>query len=135
MLAALDQTRHSQDVSFRLEADNHLTDKAMLYASLATACKAGIFYGQPAQLQVDWGYVRPEHVATSELGGKSRFFGDSLQIDMAVFDSVLFDRQSSLSLWAGPVGTQPLIAGLGRDEPDLQLLTVLQPAYDPRACH
>jgi len=113
VLAALDQTRQSQDVSFRLEADYHITDKAMLYASLATAYKAGIFYGQPAQVQVDWGYVRPEHVVTSEFGGKSRFFGDSLQIDAAIFDSVLFDRQSSLSLWAGPVGTQPLIAGLG----------------------
>ncbi len=113
VLAKLDQTRNSQDFSFRLEADDHLTDKAMLYASLATAYKAGIFYGQPAQVQVDWGYVRPEHVVTSEFGGKSRFFGDSLQIDMALFDTVLFDRQSSLSLWAGPVGTQPLIAGLG----------------------
>jgi outer membrane receptor protein involved in Fe transport len=30
-----------------------------------------------------------------------------------VFDTDIRDRQSSLSLWAGPVGTQPLIAGLG----------------------
>jgi len=113
VLAALDQTHHSRDVSFRFEADYHVTDKAMLYASVATAYKAGIFYGQPAQVQVDWGYVNPEHVVTTEFGGKSRFFGDSLQIDAALFDTVLFDRQSSLSLWAGPVGTQPLIAGLG----------------------
>jgi outer membrane receptor protein involved in Fe transport len=38
---------------------------------------------------------------------------DSLQFDAAVFDTDIRDRQSSLSLWAGPVGTQPLIAGLG----------------------
>jgi iron complex outermembrane receptor protein len=113
VLAALDESRWNQNVSYRLEPDYHLTDKVMLYASLATAYKAGIFYGQPAQVQVDWGYVQPEHVRTAELGIKSRFLHDSLQFDMAAFDTDIRDRQSSLSLWAGPVGTQPLIAGLG----------------------
>jgi iron complex outermembrane receptor protein len=113
VLAALDESRWNQNVSYRIEPDYHLTDKVMLYASLATAYKAGIFYGQPAQVQVDWGYVQPEHVRTAELGIKSRFFHDSLQFDTAAFDTDIRDRQSSLSLWAGPVGTQPLIAGLG----------------------
>jgi iron complex outermembrane receptor protein len=113
VLAALDQSHSSQNVSYRLEGDYHLMDKVLLYASAATAYKAGIYYGQPAQVQVDWGYVRPEHVLTTELGIKSRFFGDSLEFDAAVYDSDIHDRQSSLSLWAGPVGTQPLIAGLG----------------------
>jgi iron complex outermembrane receptor protein len=113
VLAALHESRSSQNVSYRLESDYHLTDKVLLYASIATAYKAGIFYGQPAQVQVDWGYVNPEHVRTTELGLKSRFFGDSLQFDAALFDTDIHDRQSSLSLWAGPVGTQPLIAGLG----------------------
>jgi iron complex outermembrane recepter protein len=113
VLAALDESRSSQNVAYRLEPDFHLTDKILLYASVATAYKAGIFYGQPAQVQVDWGYVQPEHVRTTELGIKSRFFGDSVEFDAAVFDTDIHDRQSSLSLWAGPVGTLPLIAGLG----------------------
>ena len=113
VLAALDQSRSSQNVSYRLEPEYHLSDKFLLYASVATAYKAGIFYGQPAQVSVDWGYVNPEHVRTTELGLKSRFFADSLQFNAAVFDTDIRDRQSSLSLWAGPVGTQPLIAGLG----------------------
>jgi iron complex outermembrane recepter protein len=113
VLAALDQSRSSQNVSYRLEPEYHLSDKVLLYASVATAYKAGIFYGQPAQVSVDWGYVNPEHVRTAELGLKSRFFADSLQFNAAVFDTDIRDRQSSLSLWAGPVGTQPLIAGLG----------------------
>jgi iron complex outermembrane receptor protein len=113
VLAALDQSHSSQNVSYRVEPDYHLTDKILVYASVATAYKAGIYYGQPAQVQVDWGYVQPEHVRTVELGLKSRFFHDSLQFDAAVFDTDVRDRQSSLSLWAGPVGTQPLIAGLG----------------------
>jgi iron complex outermembrane receptor protein len=113
VLAALDESRGNQDVSYRLEPDYHVTDKVMLYASVATAYKAGIFYGQPAQVQVDWGYVQPEHVRTAELGLKSRLFHDALQFDAAAFDTDIRDRQSSLSLWAGPVGTQPLIAGLG----------------------
>jgi iron complex outermembrane receptor protein len=113
VLAKLDESRWNQNVSYRIEPDFHLTDKVLLYASIATAYKAGIFYGQPAQVQVDWGYVQPEQVRTAEFGVKSRMFGDSLQIDTAVFDTDIRDRQSSLSLWAGPVGTQPLIAGLG----------------------
>jgi iron complex outermembrane recepter protein len=113
VLAALDQSRSSQNVSYRIEPEYHLTDKILLYASLATAYKAGIFYGQPAQVSVDWGYVNPEHVRTTELGIKSRFFADSLQIDAAIFDTDIRYRQSSLSLWAGPVGALPLIAGLG----------------------
>lgn len=113
LLAALDQSRSSQNVSYRLEPEYHLSDKVLLYASVATAYKAGIFYGQPAQVSVDRGYVNPEHVRTTELGLKSRFFADSLQFNAAVFDTDIRDRQSSLSLWAGPVGTQPLIAGLG----------------------
>jgi iron complex outermembrane receptor protein len=113
VLAALDQSRSSQNLSYRLEPEYRLTDKVLLYASVATAYKAGIFYGQPAQVAVDWGYVNPEHVLTAEIGIKSRFFHDSLQLNAAVFDTDIHDRQSSLSLWAGPVGTQPLIAGLG----------------------
>jgi iron complex outermembrane recepter protein len=113
VLAALDESRSSQNTSYRLEADYHVSNKVLLYGSVATAYKAGIFYGQPAQVQVDWGYVDPEHVRTLELGIKSRFLANSLEMDAAVFDSDIRDRQSSLSLWAGPVGTQPLIAGLG----------------------
>jgi iron complex outermembrane receptor protein len=113
VLAALDESRSSQNVSYRLEPDFHWTDKTLLYASISTAYKAGIFYGQPAQVQVDWGYVQPEHVRTTELGIKSRWFDDSVEIEAALFDTDIHDRQSSLSLWAGPVGTQPLIAGLG----------------------
>jgi len=113
VLAALDDSRSSQNVSYRLEPEFHVSDRLLLYASVATAYKAGIFYGQPAQVSVDWGFVNPEHVRTAELGIKSRFFHDSLQFNAAIFDSEIRDRQSSLSLWAGPVGTQPLIAGLG----------------------
>lgn len=113
VLAALNQSHSSQNVSYRIEPEFHMSDKILAYASVATAYKAGIFYGQPAQVSVDWGYVKPEHVRTTEFGVKSRFFGDSLQINTAVFDTDIRDRQSSLSLWAGPVGTQPLIAGLG----------------------
>jgi outer membrane receptor protein involved in Fe transport len=113
VLAALDDSRSSQNVSYRLEPEYRVSDKILAYASVATAYKAGIFYGQPAQVSVDWGYVNPEHVRTVELGIKSRFVRDSLQINAALFDTDLRDRQSSLSLWAGPVGTQPLIAGLG----------------------
>jgi iron complex outermembrane receptor protein len=113
VLARLDESRTNQNVSYRLGLDYHLKPEVLLYGSLASGYKAGIYYGQPAQVQVDWGYVQPETNLTSELGIKSRFLDDSVQLDLDVFDSVIRNRQSSLSLWAGPVGTQPLIAGLG----------------------
>ncbi|MDE2304522.1 MAG: TonB-dependent receptor [Gammaproteobacteria bacterium] len=113
VLAALDDARANQNLSYRAGLDYHLAPEVLLYGSVATGYKAGIYYGQPAQVQVDWGYVQPETNLTSELGVKSRFADDSVQVDFDVFDSVIRNRQSSLSLWAGPVGTQPLIAGLG----------------------
>jgi len=113
ILAALDQSRSSQNLSFRAEVDYRPTSKMLVYASVASGYKGGIFYGQPAQVQADWGYVAPETELTTELGVKSRFLHDSLEFDAAVFDTDIRNRQSSLSLWSGPVGTQPLIAGLG----------------------
>lgn len=113
VLAALDQSRSSQDVSYRVELDYRPTNRILLYASLATGYKGGIFYGQPAQTQADWGYVLPEHERSTELGIKTRVIGESLQIDSAIFDTDITNRQSSLSLYSGPVGTLPLIAGLG----------------------
>jgi iron complex outermembrane receptor protein len=113
VLAALDQSRSSQNVSFRAEVDYRPTNKILIYASAASGYKGGIFYGQPAQVQADWGYVAPETELTLELGLKSRLLHDSIEFDVAAFDTDIRNRQSSLSLWAGPVGTQPLIAGLG----------------------
>ena len=113
ILAALDQSRSSQNVSFRAEVDYRPTSKILIYASAASGYKGGVFYGQPAQVQADWGYVAPETELTLELGVKSRFLHDSIEFDAAVFDTDIRNRQSSLSLWSGPVGTQPLIAGLG----------------------
>jgi len=113
VLAALDDARSSRNLSYRLEPDFHLGPHVLLYASLASGYKGGIYYGQPAQVRVDWGYVRPEQERSLELGVKSRLLGDTLEWNAAVFDTRIRDRQSSLSLWAGPAGTQPLIAGLG----------------------
>jgi iron complex outermembrane receptor protein len=113
VLAALDQSRSSQNVSFRAELDDHLTRQVLLYASVATGYKGGIFYGQPAQTQADWGYVEPETEITTELGAKTRLLANTLEFNAAAFDTAIRNRQSSLSLYSGPVGTQPLIAGLG----------------------
>lgn len=112
-LAALDEAHTEGNLSYRLGVDFKATDRILLYSSLATSYKAGIFYGQPAQVQGDWGYVRPEHVQSIELGIKSRFFGDSLQWNAALFHSDYRDRQSLLAVWGGPVGTLPIVAAVG----------------------
>lgn len=112
-LAALDEAHSEHDISYKAGLEYHATKEILLYTSLATAYKAGIFYGQPAQVQPDWGYTKPEHVRSVELGLKSRFFADSLQFNAAGFHSDYRDRQSSLAVWSGPVGSLPIVAALG----------------------
>ena len=89
-----------------------------------------------ATAQVDWNYVNPEHVLSTELGIKSRYFGDSLELDAAVFDDgyaggiSYFPRASSLgvvlpsnspgvhSLWAPAFAMKtPLVLKPGSAEP------------------
>ena len=55
----------------------------------------------------------PSMCARWKLAAKAGSSTIPCNLTAALFDSVITDRQSSLSLWAGPVGTQPLIAGLG----------------------
>jgi iron complex outermembrane receptor protein len=112
-LAALDESHTEGNVSYKLGLEAKATEKILLYASLATSYKAGIFYGQPAQVQGDWGYARPEHVKSIEAGIKSRFLADSLQFNAALFHSDYRDRQSLLAVWGGAVGTLPIVAAVG----------------------
>ena len=112
-LAALHESHTEGNLSWKLGLEYKLAEKTLLYTSLATSYKAGIFYGQPAQLQGDWGYARPEHVKSLEAGFKSRFLGDSLQINGALFHSDYRDRQSLLAVWGGSPGTLPIVAAVG----------------------
>jgi iron complex outermembrane receptor protein len=113
VLAQLDDAHTEGDLSYKLGLEFHPSGKTMAYASVATSYKAGIYYGQPAQVQADWGYARPEHVRSLELGFKGRFLEDSVQFDAAIFQGSYRDRQSSLSVWGGTPGTLPIIAAIG----------------------
>lgn len=44
VLTSLDDSRSSHDVSYRIEPDYRLTGRVLVYASVATAYKAGIFH-------------------------------------------------------------------------------------------
>ena len=114
LVAILDESHRNSNVSFKIGPEYHVTDKVMVYGDVATAYKGGIYYGSPAQLQADWGYAEPEHTRNIELGLKSRFLGDSMQFNAAVFDTDYKDRQSSLAVWGSPViGTLPVTVALG----------------------
>jgi len=112
-LASLAESHTEGNLSYKLGLEAKATETILLYTSLATSYKAGIFYGQPAQVQGDWGYARPEHVKSIEAGIKSRFLGNSLQFNAALFHSDYRDRQSLLAVWGGPVGTLPIVAAVG----------------------
>lgn len=107
-LAQLDDTEDSDDLSFRLGLDYAVNNDVLLYASVATGYKGGIYYGTPGLLQPVWGYVDPESVTTYELGGKFTLLDGRMQLNGAVFQSDYEDRQSLLLVTAAPnvfVGT------------------------------
>jgi iron complex outermembrane receptor protein len=67
----------SDDVSWRLDVANAVSDELMLYASIATGYKSGGFG--------DYGTYGPENLVAYEAGGKSRWLDGRLTLNGALF--------------------------------------------------
>lgn len=103
LAAALDESHSGSNVTFTTGLNYHLDKSTMLYGSVSSGYKAGVFYGLAAVTPQAWGYTAPERVTDVELGVKSRSFKDRLQLNAAVFDADYHGRQSSVTI------TSPLI--------------------------
>jgi iron complex outermembrane receptor protein len=67
--------------TFRAALDHHLTDDALLYASVSTGFKSG---GYNTQVYSDGAY-QPETLTAYEVGAKTEFFDHKLRIDLSGF--------------------------------------------------
>ena len=82
------------NVSGKIGLDAQLTVDVLVYASVATSYKAGLFYGGVGTTPGVLDYVEPEEVTAYEAGFKSLLLDGSLQLNGAVYSYEYDDRQS-----------------------------------------
>jgi iron complex outermembrane recepter protein len=88
----------SDKTTYHLALDYSATEKNLLYAKVDTGYKAGGFNfgGAP---------YNPETVTSFEVGSKNRFFDDTLQWNIAIFDEN--DNAQQVATYATPAGGGP----------------------------
>lgn len=89
-----------------------LGDSTTLYAKAAQGWKAGGFNGEAPSAEAFLDSYEPEEVNSYELGWKSRFLGDRLQINAAAFLNDISDMQFSVFL-EGSGGAASTVANAG----------------------
>ena len=94
ILLAQDDSETEQNVSGKLGLDFQFTDDLLVYGSISTSYKAGLFYAgvgtEPGVLD----YVEPEEVTAYEIGFKSTLLEGGLQVNGAIYSYEYDDRQS-----------------------------------------
>ena len=111
MPGGLSKTGASGEVTGRAILDWHPTDQSMLYASFSHGYRAGTFnglaYAKPSQVY----FVQPETVNAYELGFKSRWLEDRLQLNGAVF---YYDYQGQQAQVVDSTATANLVSLNGK---------------------
>jgi iron complex outermembrane receptor protein len=141
----LRRSGESSKISGRAIVDWKLADQVMTYASYSRGYRAGTFnglaYGSSNQVY----FVPPEQVDAYELGLKSRFLDNRLQVNVAAFHDVYKGQQEQVvdvTATANLVSLNGKIDGL---ELDIQFaatntlrfdagLGLLHSKYDPATC-
>ncbi len=95
-----------EKTTYRLNAEYHLTDENMVYATLSTGFRSGGFnagfFTNPALP----GAFGPELVTAYEAGSKNRFLDDRLQLNVSVYRNEFEDLQvQNQFLIVTPTGT------------------------------
>ncbi len=96
----LDDSESETNWSGKLGLDYTLSDDWLLYGSVATSYKSGIFYGSPAAAPEALAYIEPEEVLAYELGFKGVMLDGGLQLSGAVYHYVYDNRQTSASVFS-----------------------------------
>lgn len=89
-----DDAETEENISGKLGIDAQLTDDLLLYASISTSYKAGLFYGGVGSEPGVLDYVDPEEVTAYEVGFKGTLLDGALQLNAAVYSYEYEDRQS-----------------------------------------
>jgi len=106
VIAELDDKENEQNLSGKIGLDYALDDDWLLYASIATSYKAGVFYAAPAADPQALAYIDPEEVLAYELGFKGSLLDNTMQINAAYYQYQYDDRQSRIN------AVSPTIPGL-----------------------
>lgn len=86
-------TGNSGEYTGRLLVDYHLTDDVMVFGSYSRGYRAGTFNGKASQSVSQVTFVEPEFVDNYELGIKSRFLDDRIQLNATYFFAQYTDQQ------------------------------------------
>lgn len=86
-------TGASDEYTGRLIADYQWTDSIMTFASYSRGYRAGTFNGKASQSESQVTFVEPEFVDNYELGVKSRFYDDRVQVNATLFLAKYDDQQ------------------------------------------
>lgn len=103
-----DETRNASNFTYRLTLQHKPMEKTLLFATVSTGYKNGVFYAGPPFSPASWAYVAPEKVFGFEVGAKAAFATAS--VTASVFDYRLDNRQGFLIFLTPPAR---LGAGLG----------------------
>jgi iron complex outermembrane receptor protein len=84
-LAALAQSETTEEFTGRIIVDFKLTDSVLTYAGYSRGYRAGTYNALAYQSVEQVYFVEPEQVDAFELGIKSRFWDDRIQLNAAAF--------------------------------------------------
>ena len=94
LVLAQDSSVTDNNISGKIGLDAQLTEDFLVYASVATSYKAGLFYGGVGTTPGVLDYVEPEEVTAYEAGFKNTLLDGSLQLNGAVYAYEYDNRQS-----------------------------------------
>jgi len=93
-VVALDESHDEDALTGKLGIDWDATEDMMVYASVSTSYKSGVYYGAAVVDSDAWSYIEPEEVLAYEAGFKWSLFDNSMQLNGAVFMLEYENRQS-----------------------------------------
>ncbi|MEW5250655.1 TonB-dependent receptor [Microbulbifer sp. 2201CG32-9] len=93
-IVSLDESHDEDALTGKIGLDWDATDNLMVYGSVSTSYKSGVYYGAAVVDSDAWSYIEPEDVLAYEAGFKWSLFDSSLQLNGAVFMLEYENRQS-----------------------------------------
>jgi len=93
-LLVQNKSETDSNVSGKLGLDIQVNKDLLIYTSVSTSYKAGLFYGGVGTEEGVLDYVKPEEITALEAGVKSTLLEGSLQINGAIYNYDYKNRQS-----------------------------------------
>ncbi len=85
VLAALDDSQEDSRVSGRVNLDYQPHDDLLVYGSVSTGFKSGVYFSNPVPDAVGWGWAEPEELTAAEVGFKKTASNRGLQFNGSLF--------------------------------------------------